>query len=65
MAGTAADKLLIKPDTTVWISSLERAALFEQLPAGTMLTAAPAEAMTVWPGRPTAAAGQAGPRCAP
>jgi hypothetical protein len=41
-----AAKLLIKPGTTVWISSRARAAIVEPLPDGAAWTDAPADATT-------------------
>ena len=43
---TAADKLLIKPGTTVWISDPDRAALLDPLPDGATRADGPKEAAT-------------------
>jgi hypothetical protein len=43
---TVAEKLLIKPETTVWTSHAERLELIEPLPSGVRVVAAPAEAKT-------------------
>ncbi len=45
-AKTTADKLLIKPDTSVWISSPEQAQLLEPLPDGVTWADGPAAATT-------------------
>lgn len=43
---TAAEKLLIKPDTSVWVSHPEHRALLGPLPDGVTLADAPADATT-------------------